>query len=320
MKDEKRSKAPKNRTIRLSDRERRRLRKKLIDPVRLSPEKDPPDGVVCSDYRRVIDRLPRNSVDLLVLDPPYNLKKNFNGKAFNRMPVASYTDYLRDIFQRLRPLLKETASIYICGEWYTSASIFAAASEFFIVRNRITWEREKGRGAKTNWKNAAEDIWFCTVSNEYIFNAGNVRLRRRVLAPYRTDGRPRDWKESPNGNYRDTAPSNIWTDITVPFWSMPENTDHPTQKSEKLLARLILAGTNPGDFILDPFLGSGATAVAARKLGRRCLGIETDEDYCLLAQYRLERAADNPEIQGYTDGVFWERNTLAEQIKAKSSG
>ena len=62
--------------------------------------------------------------------------------------------------------------------------------------------------------------------------------------------------------------------MTVPFWSMPENTDHPTQKPEKLLAKLILASTNPGDLVLDPFLGSGTTSVVAKKLGRRYIGIE----------------------------------------------
>ena len=113
-----------------------------------------------------------------------------------------------------------------------------------MVRNRITWEREKGRGAKVNWKSACEDIWFCTVSDNYTFNVDAVKLRRRVLAPY-TDGigRPKDWMRTDSGGFRDTHPSNLWTDISVPFWSMPENTDHPTQKSEKLLAKLILAST-----------------------------------------------------------------------------
>ena len=82
-----------------------------------------------------------------------------------------------------------------------------------------------------------------------------------MIAPYRENGKPKDWNESEKGNFRDTHPSNIWSDITVPFWSMPENTDHPTQKPEKLLAKIILASTNPGDLILDPFAGSGTTAV-----------------------------------------------------------
>src|SRR5207244_1385233 len=100
------------------------------------------------------------------------------------------------------------------------------------------------------------------VSNNYVFNVDKVKLKRRVLAPY-TDasGNPKDWERSDRGDYRLTHPSNLWTDLTVPFWSMPENTDHPTQKPEKLVAKLILASSNAGDFVLDPFLGSGTTSV-----------------------------------------------------------
>jgi site-specific DNA-methyltransferase (adenine-specific) len=149
------------------------------------------------------------------------------------------------------------------------------------------------------------------VSDDYTFNVDAVKLRRRVIAPYTdAEGQPKDWSRTSAGSFRDTHPSNLWTDITIPFWSMPENTDHPTQKSEKLLAKLILASTNPGAYVLDPFLGSGTTSVVAKKLGRSFVGIEIDEDYCLLAAKRLEQAEINPQIQGFSDGVFWERNTL----------
>jgi site-specific DNA-methyltransferase (adenine-specific) len=185
--------------------------------------------------------------------------------------------------------------------------------EYFIVRNRITWEREKGRGAQQNWKNGAEDIWFATMSNQYTFNIEAVKLKRQVIAPYTLNGQPKDWQETDAGRFRLTHPSNLWTDLTVPFWSMPENTDHPTQKPEKLLAKIILASSNPGEVVLDPFLGSGTTSVVAKKLGRRYVGIELDELYCCLAEKRLELAEKDPSIQGYTDGVFWERNSLNQQ-------
>ena len=178
------------------------------------------------------------------------------------------------------------------------------------IRNRITWEREKGRGAKTNWKNSSEDVWFCTIADTYTFHVDAVKLRRRVIAPYRAaKGAPKDWQETKDGRVRDTHPSNLWTDVTVPFWSMPENTEHPTQKPEKLIAKLILASSDPGDVVLDPFLGSGTSAVVAKKLDRRYIGIEIDENYALLAAKRLELAETDRSIQGYEDGVFWERNS-----------
>ena len=141
------------------------------------------------------------------MDPPYNLTKDFHGNKFARKDTDEYTSWLDGVITKLKPVLKTTASVYICGDWLTSVSIFSVAASHFIVRNRITWEREKGRGAKTNWKNSSEDIWFCTVSDEYKFNVEAVKLRRKVLAPYRKDdGTPKDWLESEQGNFRDYAP------------------------------------------------------------------------------------------------------------------
>jgi site-specific DNA-methyltransferase (adenine-specific) len=206
--------------------------------------------------------------------------------------------------------LKPTASVYICGDWRSAAAIHLVAEKYLIVRNRITWEREKGRGAKANWKNCSEDIWFCTVSNQYTFNVEAVKLKRRVIAPYTdTAGNPKDWQKTQGGNYRTTYPSNLWTDLTVPFWSMSENTDHPTQKPEKLLAKVILASSHPGDLVFDPFSGVGTTSVVAKKLGRNYVGIELDPIYCCLAEKRLAIAESDQMIQGYSGGMFWERNS-----------
>ena len=99
---------------------------------------------------------------------------------------------------------------------------------------------------------------------------------------------------------------------------MSENTAHPTQKPEKLIAKLILASSNADDFIFDPFLGSGTTSVVAKKLGRNYSGIEQHKTYCAWAEKRIENAESNKEIQGYTGNVFWERNTISIQKKIKN--
>lgn len=297
--------APRNRTITLSDGDRPVLRRALGRLGQMSRN----DRLINGDAFEVLPTLPPASFDLLFADPPYNLTKKFGKEGFSARSSDAYEAWLDSWLQICLPLLKPTASVYICGDWRSSAAIQRAGSRHFKLRNRITWEREKGRGAKANWKNAAEDIWFFTVSDKFTFNLDAVKQRRRVLAPYKENGRPKDWIESRDGNFRDTHPSNIWTDITVPFWSMPENTDHPTQKPEKLLAKIILASTNEGDSVLDPFGGSGATAVVARKLGRHFTAIESDEEYCLLATKRLKLAETDTSIQGLTDGIFWERNT-----------
>lgn len=261
--------------------------------------------------------LPDGFVDLLIVDPPYNRQKNFNGATFKAKSLPAYQAWLMSWMSRLPRLLKPTASIYMCCDWQSSNAIYQVFAEHFIVRNRITWEREKGRGAKRNWKNASEDIWFGTCSDDYTFNVDAVKLQRQVRAPYRDrTGKPKDWQETQQGNFRTTHPSNLWTDISVPFWSMPENTDHPTQKPEKLIAKMILASSHPGDVVLDPFLGSGTTSVVAKKLNRQYVGIEQEQLYACWAEKRLALAERDRTIQGYSDGFFWERNTPLSMRKS----
>ena len=271
------------------------------------------------DLFEVLEWLPPEFADLIFIDPPYNLTKQFNGTLFREKPFQEYTEWLETWLPRVVKTLKLTGSMYICADWRSSAAVHLVAQKHLMVQNRITWEREKGRGSSKNWKNCHEDIWFCTKSDGYTFNVEAVKLKRRVIAPYtREDGRPKDWNRTEAGDYRLTHPPNLWTDLTVPFWSMPENTDHPTQKPEKLLAKIILAGSNPGDIVFDPFMGSGTTSVVAMKLGRKYLGIELDETYCSFAEKRLEMAQEDSSIQGYAEGVFWERNSFPNQHSTRN--
>jgi site-specific DNA-methyltransferase (adenine-specific) len=312
--------ASRNRTITLSNSEREKFSARLIEihsPVSLQTILN---RTIHQDIFAVLDHLPGRFADLIIADPPYNLTKNFNGRTFASVPTEDYSVWLETWIGKLPRLLKPSGTIYICGDWRSCSSIYQVAQKYFAIRNRITWEREKGRGAETNWKNVAEDIWFCTMSEHYTFNVDAVKLKRRVLAPYTTAAaEPKDWEETDNGRYRLTFPSNLWTDLTVPFWSMAENTDHPTQKPEKLLAKLILASSNVGDVVFDPFLGSGTTAVVAKKLDRNYVGVEVDLDYCCLAEKRLALAESDRSIQGYSDYYFWERNTLADQKRTENT-
>ncbi len=312
--------APNNRTLVLSAEEKVAYATSLLSVAESQTTADVLDRTIHQDLQMVLPLLPDRFVDLLIVDPPYNCQKNFNGSTFKAMSAADYQAWLATWMSQLPRLLKPTASIYMCCDWQSSNAIYQVFSEYFQVRSRITWEREKGRGAKRNWKNASEDIWFGTVSDAYTFNLEAVKLQRRVRAPYRdASGSPKDWQETQQGNFRATHPSNLWTDISVPFWSMPENTDHPTQKPEKLIAKMVLASSNPGDVIFDPFLGSGTTSVVAKKLGRHYVGIEQEELYACWAQKRLALADQDASIQGYTDGYFWERNVAACDRKAETT-
>lgn len=310
--------APANRTLTLSAEEFESYKSSLqrldsaaiIDQVR--------NKLFCQDVFAALPYLPDRSVDLLFADPPYNLSKKFNNRRFKKISIDDYAVWLDSWLSQTVRLLQPTASVYICGDWESSAAIHRVGEKYFIPRNRITWEREKGRGAKSNWKKCAEDIWFFTVSDDYYFDVNAVMLKRHVLAPYTdSNGEPKDWIESADGKYRITHPSNLWTDLTVPYWSMPENTDHPTQKPEKLLAKIILASSREGDLVFDPFNGSGTTTVVAKKLGRHYLGVELEEIFCCYAQKRLDLADRDRTIQGYAGGVFWERNTFSKQNRKR---
>lgn len=312
------TRAPRNRTLTCTEEEVSRLSADLLrvsGPLTLD---EVTNRVINQEALSAAPCLPHACVDLMILDPPYNLTKNFNGTLCREKESAAYLEWFDAMLRKMLPLLKPEASVYVCSDWRTSSLIFTILEKYLHVRNRITWEREKGRGSKTNWKNAAEDIWFCTRGRHYRFNVEEVKLQRKVMTPYRHgDGTPKDWEENTHGKYRLTHPSNLWSDITVPFWSMPENTDHPTQKPEKLIAKLVLASSRPQDFVFDPFLGSGTTAVVAKKLGRLYCGIERDPEYCCWALKRLALAEKDAQIQGYVDGVFWERNSPAYEKTEK---
>ena len=316
MKNKERAKN--NRTLTLSIEEIESLKSKLATEETLKENPDVLNKTLNGDVLKMLEFVPDNFADLIIIDPPYNLTKNFNGFKFNSRSDESFDEYLETWFPQVCKKLKPNGSLYMCGDWKCTSSLQRAIEKELSILNRITWQREKGRGAKSNWKNGMEDIWFAVKNpKDYYFDVESVKMKRKVIAPYKVDGKPKDWDQSEDGNFRITYPSNFWDDISIPFWSMPENTDHPTQKPEKLYAKLILASSKPGDIVFDPFLGSGTTSVVAKKLGRNYCGIEMNQEYCLWTEKRLQMAEKDSSIQGYSDGVFWERNSLLEQKKKK---
>ena len=295
-----------NRTITLSDDERKTYQDYISDHFELNE-----NSVICGDFAKINNQIPDEYFDLILLDPPYNLTKKYGENIFKSMTDAEYIEYILFIFKECLKKLKPSGTMYVCGDWKTSylqrRALERCENEMLCdVINRITWARDKGRGSEKNWKNNIEDIYMVVKSkDQYTFNINDVKIRKTVLATYRDkNGNNKDWEETDEGKFRMTYPSNIWFDITVPFWSMAENTDHPAQKSEKLYAKLILASSNKGDNIYEPFAGVFTGCVTAAKLGRNWVGVEFENEYCLLGQKRLVLAEVNKNIQGYEDGIF----------------
>lgn len=308
--------AGRNQTLTLNDDERSELSKGLFIPKKrkIFTVDEILNKTIFADLLDVLDFLPQESADLIIIDPPYNLSRDFHGYKFKATSNKDYLDYLNTWFPKVVSLLKPNGSLYLCGDWKNTSALQQVMEKHLTVLNRITWQREKGRGAKKNWKNSMEDIWFGAKNpDDYYFDVEAVKMKRRVIAPYKKDGKPKDWEETNEGNFRVTYPSNFWDDISIPFWSMPENTDHPTQKPEKLIAKLILASCPQGGVVFDPFLGSGTTSVVAKKLGRNYFGVEMNKEYALWAEKRLLLSEQSKEIQGYFQDVFWERNSLKFQ-------
>ncbi|HEY3226002.1 MAG TPA: site-specific DNA-methyltransferase [Planctomycetota bacterium] len=274
------TRAPRNRTLFLETGDESRFR-----PLPL-PDR-PVEGIFVGDAADFLSRLEPGSVQLFFTDPPYNKGKDFGNNRDRRADYESWTARWLDLARRA---LAPDGSVYVCSSWERSGLFQRLLEERFVVRNRITWKRDKGRGARANWKNNHEDVWFATAGDRYTFNLDAVKVRKAVIAPYRdASGHPKDWTESTDGRHRMTHPSNIWTDLCVPFWSMRENTPHPTQKPERLVERVLQASSRPGDLVVDPFLGSGTAAVVARRLGRRFSGVDLNPDFVRLAMKRLER-------------------------------
>ncbi len=163
-------KSARNKTIILSDSEREVLSQRLLHVDKPQQYDSVKNKIICGDTLEIAKLLPSGFVDLMIADPPYNLYKNYNGNTFNELSERSYVEYTEKWVSEMLPLLKNDASIYVCCDWKSSQAVYSVLSKYFNIQNRITWQREKGRGASKNWKNGMEDIWFATVSTSLLMH------------------------------------------------------------------------------------------------------------------------------------------------------
>lgn len=226
-----------------------------------------PNNIYLGDCFELLREINDESIDLIVVDPPYCIGQAEWDKNFD----------IQKALEECYRILKNTGNAIVFQGWSNVSRTIIGLSEKWILQDWIIYDRIKGRGGKRHLVSTREDILWLTKAKEYTFNKIPSTIKKK------TGG-----MGAKNGcEYR--ALSNVWTDISpiVP-WS-PERIDHPTQKPLKLIERCIQIWSNPGDIVLDFTMGSGTTCVAARNMDRKYIGFEINEKYFNIARHRIDQ-------------------------------
>lgn len=239
------------------------------------------------------------SIDLVFADPPYNIKKA-EWDTFESQ--QAYVDWSLEWIEQAARVLKPTGTLYICGFSEILADLKLPASRFFQGCRWIVWHYKNKANLGVDWGRSHESILHFRKSTQFTFNIDEVRIpygNHTLKYPDHPQaetsqyGRGRDanrlWQPNPKG----AKPRDV-IEIPTTCNGMHEKTQHPTQKPEELLRKVVLASSNPGDLIVDPFLGSGTTVVVAEQLKRKWQGCDISQEYCQWAAARIELVEDWP--------------------------
>lgn len=231
------------------------------------------DHLICGDVQHELAKLPTASVDLLVADPPYNLGKDY-GNNHDLKAWQDYADFTRGWLHEAVRVLKPSGSLYVFMGVRFIARLFVMLEEEFQLcfNSWNTWHYTQGMGRKTGFSPRHEDVLFFNKSKEFTFNLDAVRIPQKY---YRE-----------RNNMQGANPGDVWQFSHVHYCSA-ERQDHPTQKPEALLELIIKASSNPGDLVVDPFVGSGTTCRVADVLQRHWIGIDINPDYVAMSRARL---------------------------------
>ena len=242
------------------------------------------DGVLfCGDSLELLKRIKNASVDLIFADPPYSLKKA------EWDTFKSQADYIRFSMKWIKEasrVLKDTGSLYVCGFSEILADIHHPAMRYFYNCRWLIWHYKNKANLGSDWGRSHESILCLRKSQKYVMNIDSIRIPYNAhtlkypahpqaeTSQYGNGKKRGEWMPNPLG----AKPKDV-IEIPTTCNGMGEKTPHPTQKPEELLRKVILASSSKGDVILDPFVGSGTTAVCAKQLGRRWIGIDQEETY-----------------------------------------
>ena len=251
------------------------------------------DSIYLGDCRELLAGTASESVDLVVSSPPYNLGKEYEKKG----ALQVYLDGQRSVLKECARVLKRSGSLFWqIGSFSNSGILIPLDIKLFptledlglLPRNRIAWVRQHGMHARKKFSCRYETILWFTKSDDYVFNLDPIRVPQKYQnkKSYRGNN-----KGQLSCNPAGKNPGDIWAFRNVKH-NHEEQTIHPCQFPEDLIARIVLSTTNLGAIVLDPYMGSGTVAVVARDLGRRYIGAEKNPKYYDVALRRLNGGPD----------------------------
>lgn len=268
--------------------------------------------IIRADALEVLDKeIPDESVDLVFVDPPYNIGKNFSGNKDLWASDKEYVEWCHTWIDLCIKKLRPTGSMYLMGATQFINYLDIYLSEKMHVLSRIVWHYDSsGVQARKYFGSMYEPILFAVKDKKnYTFNADDILVEAKTGAVRKLI----DYRGQVPKNYSiKKVPGNVWYFPRVRY-RMSEYENHPTQKPEALMERIILASSNEGDVVLDPFAGSFTTCAVAQKLNRRFIGIEREEEYIKTGLRRLKLATEyNGEKLKGVEKTFVHKNTRNE--------
>jgi site-specific DNA-methyltransferase (adenine-specific) len=251
-----------------------------------------------------MDRLPDASVDLVIADPPYGLGKDY-GNDSDRLGASEYLNWSRRWIDAVVPKLKANGSLYVFLTWQYSPEVFSHLKTRLTMVNEIIWDRRVPSmgGSTRKFSSVHDNIGFFAKSRDYYFDVDAVRIpydAETKKARTRSIFVGKKWLEV---GYN---PKDVWS-VSRLHGQHGEREDHPTQKPLEIVERMVLASCPPGGAVLDPFMGSGTSAVAALRHGRRFVGFELNPDYFAIVEKRVAETRGGEKMVNRKDRKGHER-------------
>lgn len=231
-------------------------------------------SVICGDAIEEMKKLPDRTIRLIVTDPPYNLNKNY-GNNQDKLEFDAYIDFSRQWLTEAKRVLTDDGTIYVfMGMRYISYIFNILEQELNMTFNSwITWFYTQGIGKTKGFSPRHDDILMFTKSSKnFVFHLDNIRV-------------PQKFYRSVN-NMRGANPGNVW-EFSHMHYCNKNRKKHPTQKPEGLYERMILASSDPGDVVLDPFVGSGTALRVCQQTDRCGIGFDMNPEYVAMTKERL---------------------------------